>query len=268
MLENGENMRYSELIKIGIERFNKREREGILILEREEVKKVADKFLIDIDKAKKLLNDIDNNPHAFVLACLMDRQIPFERAWLIPPRIFDIIGSHDFSALENITFEKYKEIFSKNRLHRYNNDMAKVFYNGIRIIKAKYDGNASKIWTGKPNSKLVVDRFLKFHGCGQKIATMAANMLATKFKIEFLDYYSIDISPDVHIMRVFARMGLVPPNPSPKIVIEKARELYPNFPGITNFYCWEIGNKYCHKRRPDCKNCIIGAGCEKRLTDL
>ena len=31
-----------------------------------------------------LLTDLDNYPHAFVLACCMDRQIASDRAWRIP----------------------------------------------------------------------------------------------------------------------------------------------------------------------------------------
>jgi len=34
------------------------------------------------EEADNLLNDLDNFPHAFVLACIMDRQIKAERAWL------------------------------------------------------------------------------------------------------------------------------------------------------------------------------------------
>ncbi|MGE4385268.1 MAG: hypothetical protein AB7E39_05340 [Endomicrobiaceae bacterium] len=39
-------------------------------------------FIDDIP-TNKILNDLENYPHMFVLACLMDRQIKAERAWAI-----------------------------------------------------------------------------------------------------------------------------------------------------------------------------------------
>jgi endonuclease III len=218
---------------------------------------------VDDEKTNDLLNDITQNPHVYVLACLMDRQIKAEKAWTIPQKIFDILNTSDFNELQKVPEKEFKKIFNNNNLHRFNDSMAEIFFSGIQDIKSKYNGNVSKIWLGKPSSALVVYRFLEFKGCGIKIATMAANILARQYKIEFSDYYSIDISPDTHIMRVMYRMGYVPKEASREMVIYKARELYPEFPGIIDFPCWEIGRNWCDPSTPKCSECIVNSVCKK-----
>jgi endonuclease III len=218
---------------------------------------------IDDEKANNLLNDLKKFPHAYVLACLMDRRIKAERAWSIPQKIYDKLNTFDIYELSKVKLEKYKKIFKQEKLHIYNNDMANIFLCGIKDITEKYNGNASKIWHGNPSSSTVVYRFLEFKGCGIKIATMATNILARDFKVKFSDFYSIDISPDVHIMRVMERMGYVPKNASREMVIYKARDLNPEFPGIIDFPCWEIGRNWCKPNNPDCKNCKVKSECKK-----
>ena len=215
-------------------------------------------------EANELLNDLEYFPHAFVLASLMDRQIPAERAWILPLRIKKIVGNFEIKHLDEISLEEYTKIFDKFTLHRYNETMAKVFYLGVHRIIEQYNGNASNIWNGNPSSQVVVNRFRKFYGCGQKISTMATNILARDLFVPFSDYKAIDVSADVHVVRVMKRMGLIEKEErSP--AIEKAKKMNPEYPGVFDHSCWEIGRKYCHASNPDCSNCIVKGECEKKI---
>lgn len=218
---------------------------------------------VDDDKANSILNDLKKYPHAYVLACLMDRQIKAERAWAIPYSIYKELNSFLLEDLSKVGLLELKRIFNMNKLHRFNDTMASVFHAAILQINNKYEGNAANIWSNNPSSSAVVYRFLEFKGSGIKISTMAANILARQFRIPFSDYYSIDISPDVHIIRVMKRMGFVTSDANNDMVIYKARELNPDFPGIIDFSCWEIGRKWCRPKLPNCSDCIVTSECRK-----
>jgi endonuclease III len=243
-----------EIIRLGKERFKGIQTGPIVFVEDE--------------KANVLLNDITNNPHVFVLACLMDRQMKSERAWMIPQRVFDAFGTHKLNDLADIKEEKYIERFVQKKLHRFPETMAKVFYQGVQEIKNCYQGNAANIWSNKPSSALAMYRLLGFNGCGIKIASMAVNILARQFKVPFADYSSIEISPDVLVVRVIKRLGLVSQEADYMQILYKARELNPEFPGVIDFSCWEIGRKFCHPKRPDCINCIMNKNCKTAKDDV
>ncbi len=216
------------------------------------------------EAASKLLNDLDNYPHAFVLACIMDRQIKAERAWLIPQKISERIGSFSFETLKKLTLENIKRLFNNPKpLHRFNDEMSVNFYEAIKRIEREYNEDASKIWSDKPSSAEVVYRFLNFRGVGPKIATMAANILARDFKVELKDYNSIDISPDVHVKRVFHRLGFVSEDASNDELIYKARSLHPRFPGLMDLPTWEIGREFCKPKKPLCDGCYVTDRCPK-----
>lgn len=214
-------------------------------------------------KEDALLHDIKNYPHAFVLACCMDRQIIAERAWRIPCVINGLCETFSISELASFPLEWYQKTFNDNKLHLHNNDMARVFYSAVQLINNKYNGDASKIWRGHPSSAKVVSRFLEFDGVGLKIAATAANILHRDLGIEYSDYTSIDVSPDIHISRLFSRIGLTSKNASRDEVVYKARALYPPYPGIIDAACWRTGREHCHPTNPDCKNCPISVNCPK-----
>lgn len=213
--------------------------------------------------ANALVNDLENYPHAFVLACLMNRQLKAEKVWAMPHEFAHRLGEKfSMAALQALSLEEVTHHMTTPRpLHRYANRMATIVFVAIQRIATQYEGDASHIWANQPASAEVVYRFLEFDGAGPKIATMAANILAREFKIPFADFYSIDVSVDIHVRRVFRRLGLCDSDASVESLIYKARALSPTFPGLLDLPCWEIGRTWCHAHDPDCAACYMDGLC-------
>jgi len=229
---------------------------GLLVRKRERVRLTGDPGVDDF------LNDIDGHPYAFVLGCIMDRRVKFERAWLIPYEIRERTGARTFRDLAGLQFAAIKKAMSRPTvLHPYANVMAENFFAAVRRIDEEYGGDASRIWSGRPPSAAIVRRFLEFKGAGPKIATMAANILVRDFKIPVQDKFSIDISVDTHVRRVFKRLALVPEDATDEQINYRARELNPRYPGVFDLSVFEIGRQWCHKRKPDCSPCPLRDCC-------
>ncbi len=214
------------------------------------------------DLADDLLNDLERYPHAFVLACVMDRQVKSEKAWLIPRQLADRLGDFSFPFLASLSDSAIREAFLQpSPLHRFPDEMSGNLHLAIRHIAAKYGGSAARIWAGCPSSAEVVLRFLAFRGIGPKIATMATNILVRHFKIPLSDYYSVDVSADIHLRRVFARLALIPQNATVEEIVYTARALHPEFPGLMDFPAWEIGRSWCRPKEPQCHDCYMRPAC-------
>lgn len=143
--------------------------------------------------------------------------------------------------------------------------MSQNLFMAIERISTHYNGNASEIWKNEPSSAQVILNFLGFRGIEQKIATMAANILAREFKIPFSDYYSIDVSVDVHLRRVFTRLDLIKENATVEEIIYCARALHPQFPGLMDHPTWQIGRAWCRPNRPKCDECYMMEVCPTSL---
>ena len=211
-----------------------------------------------------LLNNIEQYPHFFVLGCIMNRQIPTERAWNIPCIISKNCGGPEFGNFLSLNITDLNLIFSEKRLHRFNEQMANNFHRAIQIIHTKYRDNAANIWLdGQHGCKEVIDRFAQFPGVGQKISTMATNILVREFKVPLSNVHEIDISVDSQIRKVFKRMGLVSVNASDQHIIEVARKIYPKYPGLADSVIWEIGRDWCKPDLSVCHKCYLNEYCPK-----
>lgn len=72
---------------------------------------------------------------------------------------------------------------------------------------------------------------------------------------------------NIHVPRVLRRTGFVDSDANIDSIIYKARELCPEFPGMIDYSCWEIGRKWCRPTDPNCDACIIKNDCLKKMKD-
>lgn len=196
-------------------------------------------------KAEEMLIDIDGYSHHFVLACLMDRRIDARRAWRIPYLVgLENKKRWDFCAYEELELPAIEKIFVKLRLHRHNNKMAIIFHEGIKRISNCFGGVAKNIWIGEPAAAQVVRKFIEFNGVGQKIASMATNILIRQFKVPLRHISMVDIAVDSQVLKFFKHRGWLRED-AKKIeeVIYLAREIYPDYPGLLDLVAWEGGQK-------------------------
>ena len=211
-----------------------------------------------------LLNDLEGYPHAFVVACVCDRQDSAKRVWRIPYELGQRIGSNDFADLADLSEAEVAQAMAEPQpLHRYTNVMAVVVYRAVRRIAEDYAGDASRLWSGSPSSAALISGFLGFHGVGVKIASMAANILVREMKVPVSDMVALDVSPDVHVQRVFGRIGLTGAGASPEAIVYAARSVSPDYPGVLDLGAWEIGRQWCRPSAALCEACYLGTACPR-----
>jgi endonuclease III len=73
------------------------------------------------------------------------------------------------------------------------------------------------------------------------------------------DMYSLDVSPDLLVRRVFRRIGLIGGEASVEEVIYAARAVSPEYPGVLDLGAWEVSRQWCHPTSGACGNCYLGA---------
>jgi endonuclease-3 len=216
----------------------------------------------DLPQANALLNDLAGHPHAFVLACLCDRQDSAVRVWRIPYLLGERIGSVEFEDLASLSASEIAlAMSSPEPLHRYSGTMADVVYRGLQRIAEQYAGDASTLWAGNPPSAALILGFLGFYGAGVKIASMASNILVRELKVPVSDKYSLDVSPDAHVRRVFTRIGLITDGASEEEIMYSARAVSPEYPGVLDLGAWEVGRQWCRPTGPKCGECTLRHGC-------
>ena len=209
---------------------------------------------------------VEEDPFAFALAAVLDRGTKSEIIWTIPYDLKMKIGTLTPQFFAGKSFEELESLFrSLPNKPRYITDAPKTVKGLAQIVLNEYDGDARKIWQNH-TSTYVKSVFRRIYGVGPGIASMIVLLLEKCFKINFtdLDHKNMDVKPDVHVVRVFQRLGFISTGDSTE-ALRAARKFNPEYPGALDAPTWIIGKKWCTPFGPQCTACVMGAVCPKNM---
>ena len=210
---------------------------------------------------------VEKNPFAFALAAALDRGTRAEVIWTIPYYLQKEIGELKPAFFVNKDINEIKKIIQKLPIKpRYVNDAPRTIKELSEIVVNEFNGNASKIWKNK-SAEEVKTTFQRVYGVGPGISSMIVLLLERCFGIHFndLDHRNMNVKPDIHIIRVFGRLGFIS-QPNEKEVLEAARKFSPEYPGAIDAPVWVIGRKWCTADTPQCIHCPVNEVCPKNIT--
>ncbi len=217
--------------------------------------------------SREVADLILNDPNAFLIGSIFDYQIPFRKAWEAPFKLKQRLGHLDVPLIASM---KYDDLFAAiygggkgQSLHRFNSVLTNRVISACRQLVAEYEGTAANIWPNRTSAAVVMTRLEKFDGISQKIGNMMLRLLGTSFGVHLTEWNAIDIAVDRHVERVFRRTGLIEntSHQTKRLVIQRARDLCPDFPGKLDDPAFNIGEKWCNEQRPLCDEVREGRVC-------
>jgi len=209
---------------------------------------------------------IEENPFAFALAAVLDRGTKSEIIWTIPYDLKARIGELTPQLFVSMPQGELKELFrSLPNKPRYITDAPRTVKELAQIVMTEYNGDTEKIWRDQTAGH-VKSVFRRIFGVGPGIASMIVLLLEKCYKINFLDldHKNMDVKPDVHVVRVFRRLGFTNTS-DPNEALLKARILNPEYPGALDGPLWIIGKKWCDQYNPKCATCVLSAVCPRNI---
>jgi len=220
-------------------------------------------------------------PNAFLLAAVMDRQMPGARVYEIPRQLKSRMGHLDVRRIAGMSEAALAGFMGPGRhgpaLHRFYNTVSRDIVCDCRILAEKYDGDARSLWEGDIEAAEVIARLKELRGVSQKIANMFARHLVTYYGVNLKGWERIDVAVDRHVARVFLRTGLVAAKKGQsrysvselrEQVVARARELSPEYPAALDPPAFDIGMRWCTEREARCDGkgepCPLAGVCTKR----
>ena len=129
---------------------------------------------------------LSRDPLALLIAMLLDQQVPLERAFSAPYDLTRRIG-HKPTAQELAGYdpEALAAIFAERpALHRYPKSMAARVQALCRLIVARYDGDAERLWSGAADGAELRKRVAELPGFGPQKAQIFVALLGKQLGVQ------------------------------------------------------------------------------------
>ena len=129
---------------------------------------------------------LDRDALALLVGMVLDQQVPLEKAFSSPYVLAQRLG-HEPDAQELADYEPdaLVEIFARTpALHRFPKAMAARVQEVCRVLVERYDGDASRLWSGVADGKELLKRVGQLPGFGKQKAQIFVALLGKQYGIQ------------------------------------------------------------------------------------
>jgi uncharacterized HhH-GPD family protein len=127
---------------------------------------------------------LTDSSFALLVGMMLDQQYPMEHAFRGPHKVLTRFGSIEPSAIAAADPEEFAVLCSTPpAIHRYGRSMAGRLQALAALVDTRYDGDASRIWTGVDTGQELLDRVLELPGFGKQKAQIFVALLAKQLGV-------------------------------------------------------------------------------------
>jgi uncharacterized HhH-GPD family protein len=135
-------------------------------------------YFTDSDEANAL---IAADPMALLIGFALDQQVSVQKAFSGPLVLMERLGTLEPDALAAAELEPiFRE---KPAIHRYPGSMAARVRDLAAHVRDHYDGDASRVWSGAPDSETLRGNLVALPGFGEMKVKSLAAVLAKRFGV-------------------------------------------------------------------------------------
>ena len=238
-----------------------------------------------------------------LIATICDQEISADDAWKIPFYMSSWLREQgrEFNAssivevgiknvkrfLAGFMGDRWPRRMDVQKRLRWLDNVSFWIVDACRKIRDEYGNDPDNLFVvkgGRLSPPLIYFILKQFKGIGPKKASMVARDFAMgvwdwyiglkerlkqrgiDLRVEYPEFSEMPI--DVHVKRVFQRVGLVKEaEASSQDYQNVARLIYPKLPGAVDILIWCVGREYC-KDSPKCGECPLNVVCDYSRTRL